>query len=139
MNEIRGKIQNRERATQVRKFEGLRFGSITPTDIDGFIDFKNKAFVFIEMKTGRTEIKYGQRLALERLCQASLDSGKFCIGLIASHYTRSDEDIDCASAEVSEIWHNGKWHKRSGITLKKQIDNFLLWAKIKPEEKANQL
>ena len=33
----RGKIRNRECAGQLKDFSGLRFGKITPTDIDGFV------------------------------------------------------------------------------------------------------
>ena len=46
----RGKIGNRRRALQIRDFTGLRWGNITPTDIDALIDFGDKVFVFIEVK-----------------------------------------------------------------------------------------
>jgi hypothetical protein len=37
-------INSREQIKIVNDFSGLRFGSISPTDIDGMIDFQNKAF-----------------------------------------------------------------------------------------------
>ena len=48
--EDRGKIRNREYAQILRDLTGLRWGKITPTDIDSFLDFGNKACVFIESK-----------------------------------------------------------------------------------------
>ena len=44
----RGVIRNRQFAQQLRDFSGLRFGKITPTDIDGFMDFGDRLFVVLE-------------------------------------------------------------------------------------------
>ena len=62
-----GIFRNREYAKQLKSFSGLRFGKITPTDIDGFLDFGNNVYVFIETKHGDAPLPYGQKLALERL------------------------------------------------------------------------
>ena len=35
-------------------FTGLRWGKITPTDIDGFVEIRDKAYVFIEVKYSNT-------------------------------------------------------------------------------------
>lgn len=48
----RGIIRHRRRRLQVNDFSVLRYGRITPTDIDGFLDFGGRAFVFIELKHG---------------------------------------------------------------------------------------
>ena len=45
----RGVIHNRERGAQIRDYSGLRFGNITPTDIDGFMDFGGRVFVVFEL------------------------------------------------------------------------------------------
>ena len=63
-------IRNRDYMRQIKDFSGLRFGKISPTDIDGFLDFGNSLFIFVEMKHGDTRIPYGQKLALTRLCDA---------------------------------------------------------------------
>jgi hypothetical protein len=43
----RGKIRNEKYAKQLNDFRGLlRRRGITPTDIDGLIDYNGKAFIF---------------------------------------------------------------------------------------------
>jgi len=66
----RGVINNRARAQQIINYSGLRYDTITPTDIDGFIDFGNKVFVIMEFKHSDAPLPYGQRLALKRLCDS---------------------------------------------------------------------
>jgi hypothetical protein len=43
-------IQNVGRKQQINDFSELRFGNITPTDMDGCIECKDKAYIFIEIK-----------------------------------------------------------------------------------------
>ena len=131
----RGVIRNREFAQQIRDFSGLRYGKITPTDIDAFMDFGNQAFVFIEAKHGDAPLPYGQRLALERLCDATAKAGIKALVLIARHDTQ--DDIDFAALPVSQIRLNGKWRKtNTPQTVRSAIDGFLAWVKrtavIKP-------
>jgi len=122
----RGKIYNREYAAQLRDFSGLRYGKITPTDIDGFMDFGGKAFVFIEAKYGDSEMPFGQKLALERLCDACDKGGINAVVLVASHNTR--EDIDFAAMTVTMVRHNGVWRPpRRELTVRQTIDAFLEW------------
>ena len=45
-NNNRGVIQNRDRKKQIIDFSGLKYGKITPTDIDGLIEYKDKAMMF---------------------------------------------------------------------------------------------
>lgn len=104
----RGKIRNREFATQIRDFSGLRYGKITPTDIDGFLDFGNKLFVFIESKYGTGRLPYGQRLALERLCDAChCPPLRVSILLIGRHLEK--DNVDYANMRVVEYRWRKKW------------------------------
>lgn len=120
----RGKIINRGYATQIRDFSGLRFGNITPTDIDGFIDFQNNRFVIMEFKYEGSNYPFGQKLALERLVDGLHDAGKKCIGIIASHHTNGD--IDCSNCKVEEYRYNKRWYIKETLTTVKQlIDKFL--------------
>ena len=41
-NSLRGATTYKERAKQGRDFTGLRYGNITPTDIDGLIEYHGK-------------------------------------------------------------------------------------------------
>ena len=117
-------IRNREQKAQLVDFGGLKWGPIMPTDLDAYIDFGNKFFVFIEAKYGLARMSVGQRLALERLCDAchKPDQGVSAVAFLCSH--SSKEDIDLAKATVVEYRWQGKWQKpkRQGRTLKSGID-----------------
>jgi hypothetical protein len=95
-------------------FENLRFGkkgNLIPCDIDGFIDFGGKLFVIIEFKHGTAPIPYGQRLALERLCDACEAGGVPTLLILGHHEEEAlDGDIDAASVDVSMVRWKGKWH-----------------------------
>lgn len=117
-------IKNRKFLTQVKDFSNLRFGSIYPTDIDGFIDFKNKLFVFIEAKFGTSALKGGQRLALERLCDSCQGEHRDSFVIVASH--DSENDIDISSAIVTIMRHKNQWKQlKKKITVKEVIIQLL--------------
>jgi ribosomal protein L37AE/L43A len=116
----RGKIRNREYASQIRDFSGLKYGTITPTDVDMAIDFGNKAFVWGELKHGDTPITPGQRLFLERVNDALERSGIPSYVLSISH--KDSGDIDVANARVVEYRSNGQWRKpRGDISVKDAV------------------
>ena len=53
-------VKYRERAKQIIDFTGLQWDTITPTDIDGLIEYKNKAMVFMEFKHNDAQMPKGQ-------------------------------------------------------------------------------
>jgi hypothetical protein len=119
---MRGKIRNRKAAQQIRDFSGLRYGKITPTDIDAFIDFGNKTFIIVEGKHGNAELPYGQRLALERLCDA-ITNGIDAWLLVTRYDTPSDEDVNYASSKVTSYRHEKVWkNTKKDVTLKQFVD-----------------
>ena len=125
----RGVINHRERAKQIRDFSGLRFGNITPTDIDALIEYKDKAYVIIEYKFGEAEVPTGQMIALERICD-DLQNFKHTILIIARHNQSVEQDIDGANAIVEKYRWRKKWIVIKNITqetwkVKKLIDWFL--------------
>ena len=124
LTDQRGVIRNREWATQIRDFSGLRYGNITPTDIDGFIEYKNIAFIIIETKHEGGEMPFGQRLALQRLCDTCQYAGKETLLIVASHNTTGD--IDFANTRVVETRYLGRWKEQSNqMTTKEAVDLFL--------------
>ena len=129
----RGKIQNRQYAKQLVDFSGVRYGNITPTDIDGLIEYKDKCFVIYEFKHKNAELPYGQRLALERLANAVSKSGKEVVVFICSHDSDSaSSDIYAADTRVVETFYDGKWQHRNGTkTAKESTDSFFEWIKDK--------
>lgn len=119
----RGKIRNREMALRERDFSGLRWGKITPTDIDGFVEFGNTLFVFVEGKFGQSPMPYGQKLALERLCDVCHNERekKYSIAFVVSH--DGSDVFDYARGPVIGYRWRGRWIKPFGpIRLKTAID-----------------
>ena len=129
----RGKIRNREYAQQIRDFSGLRYGKITPTDIDAFLDFGDKLFVIIEGKHGGGTMPYGQRLAIERLCDACDNpaDGRRTVAVVVSHETEGD--IDYAACPVTMYRWNAAWHEpKKDISLRAFIDRLLKMMDVNP-------
>jgi len=123
----RGEIHHRERAKQIRDFSGLLYGKITPTDIDGLIEYHNKGYVLIETKLRDTELDFGQKLALERMTDDLTRSGKQTICIIAEHdIDDPTKDINVASTIVREYRLRNKWNKpNNSHTTKSMIDWFI--------------
>ena len=127
----RGKIRHRDWARRLRDFSGLRFGMITPTDIDGFIDYRNEIFFLIEVKKECAEMPRGQELALERLCDATIRGGVRSFVLVASYRPGPDidEDIDVANARLMRVRMDCTWKDvDNGITVRRFIDRVLFGA-----------
>jgi hypothetical protein len=120
----RGKIHNRERARQIVDFSGLRYTNKTPTDIDGFVDYKNKVFVWFELKYNGTDILPGQRLALERLVDASNVKS---YALIADHYVDNPQnDVEAHAAIVREYYDGTKWRPpKESISIRQALNKLL--------------
>jgi len=124
----RGEIINPERAKQLRDFSGLRFGNITPTDIDGLIEYKNWGYVVIELKYKSEHLPDGQKLALERLCDDLYSSGKETIGIFAKHSEYNcDIPIDVANCGVFLYRYKKQWiEPRKPYTVAEMIKSFLV-------------
>lgn len=100
-------ILHRTRMAQIKDFSALDYGNGKgPTDIDGFIDFGGKFFVFIELKFMGTQLPFGQRLALERL---SDNSRVPSLVIIAEHSAPVEIDIPVGECLVVEYRLEGKW------------------------------
>lgn len=120
----RGQIFNRTRATQVRDFTGLRWGNITPTDVDGLIDFQNSVFVLFELKRAGAEMPYGQELAIERTA-ALMNKQKPTIAFLAEHQDDGPSIFAANAIVTSYFWDGGWWDDGRGLSLKVAIDSFL--------------
>ena len=116
----RGDMRCREK--QLVSYRNLRWGNITPTDIDGFLDFQNKVFVYIEYKYKDTPLEGGQELAFRRAVDAS---PKPCILIHATHNCPPEQDIDGAAAIAVRVYWKGRWWLDGERTVKQVIDYFL--------------
>ena len=124
----RGVIRNRQYAQQLRDFSGLRFGNITPTDIDGFLDFGDRLFVLIEGKHAGSPMQRGQLLALQRLVDAChCPPQRISAGLIVDHYDGHEADVDVGSCVVRSWRWMGEWRKPlvAGITCRQAIERLI--------------
>lgn len=125
---IRGKINNPDRKRQLNDFSKLRYGSITPADIDGFIEYRDKSYVFLEIKHGKAPLSKGQRLALQRLVTDI--SSKPAIIFVGEHCVNNPKkEVDADCCIVREYFYNGaetlKWlQPEREMTLKECIDIF---------------
>lgn len=122
----RGKIKFRDRARQIIDFSGIRYGNITPTDIDGLIEYHDKVVVFLEYKYDDNKLPYGQQLALERLANNCHDAGKKSTVIVAEHYVHDcNNDICAADAIVRDFYYDGKWYHDGKAKVKEKIDSFI--------------
>ena len=117
----RGIIRN-EQNMKTASFSGLRWGNVTPTDIDCMIEFGNRLFVFVELKHEASTMPYGQQLALTRLCDA-IERSVPCYIIAGSHSEGPHERINVAEASVTRVYHAGRWHSpKAPITVRIAID-----------------
>ncbi len=130
LDENRGRIQERDRARQIIDFSGLKFGKITPTDIDGLIEYHNQAVIFMEFKYFCAPLPHGQQLALTRLVDNSQRAGKEAILLICEHHVSDcDSDIIASDAIVREFYYRAKWYHDGKTTVFDKIQRFLDFTK----------
>jgi hypothetical protein len=115
-------IKNKEYLQQIKDFSGLKFGSISPTDIDGFLDFGNRLFIFVETKFAKSELRGGQKLALERLCDACQTQTRTSILIVTNH--DSSGEIDIGETVVQQYRLRGVWYESTDITLREAIEMF---------------
>lgn len=124
----RGIIQHRARKQQIADMSGIRFNKITPTDLDAFLDFDNRLFVFIEGKYLATPVLNGQELAISRLCDAcDKKPHRYAFAIIADHSQPVTEDVDFAGMVVRSIRQNGEWRRpmNRGLTVRDAIDRMV--------------
>jgi len=131
----RGIINNKGRARQLRDFSGLRYGNITPTDIDALIEYKDRAYVIVEFKFGEADVPTGQMIALTRLCD-DLQNYKHTILIIARHDYPIEQDINAANSVVEKYRWMKKWNdmRNNPYTVRKLIDWFLESDNVKSSE-----
>jgi len=124
-NAIRGSTTYKARAKQPRDFTGLRYGNITPTDVDALIEYKDKCYIFIEAKTTGVNMPFGQKMALERLCD-DLSKVKPTLLIVINHNTPPDKEINFANSVVERYRHNNVWKiPKKTPTTRQLIDSFL--------------
>jgi hypothetical protein len=128
-NDMRGKIIHRDMAKQLRNFDGLRWGNITPTDIDCFIEYKNLGYIIVEAKhivLDKVLIKRGQELAYTRMQDDLEKVGKKCLLIICEHNTPLNVDVEFAKCKVMKYRLNNEWKTPIGNIDVLSMCNFFI-------------
>jgi beta-xylosidase len=136
---LRGVIQNIGRKQQINDFSELRFENITPTDMDGVIEYKDRAYIFLEIKYLDKELPWGQRLFLERLVNDIAETGKQAVAIVIEHSVRDISlSVPVADCKVREAYYHNirQWKKIPGeFTAGSYIKMFLDYVEhITPKE-----
>lgn len=108
-----------DRFYQPIDFSGIRIGNILPSDIDLIcecgekftIEFKNKAWIFIELKYRNSEFTTGQSLTYQRLAQ-DLSKLKPTVSVVAEHSVDNPAAVQKAIATAQD---NGEIVTRSTV------------------------
>lgn len=126
-DENRGHIQSIKRARQVVEFSGIKYGNATPTDIDGFVEKDNTAFVFFEIKLRGAVMSKGQGLALMRLVDAIDKAGKQAVLFLGVHDIEDPQEVvQAADAGVVMYYWKWAWHRPTRQhTIKGFTDSFM--------------
>lgn len=133
-------INHKERAKQLISFDGMERTDrgIIPTDIDGFIDYKGKMFVYMEAKLINAPIPDGQKWALQNAVKSHELAGHKAVSIIFRHKTQA-EDIIIAKNQIVDTYY----YKYKGVFdwRKPRIENPTLircldsWEKYCEEKK----
>ena len=118
-------INNRDKAKQLLSFDGMQYGLCRPTDVDISMDFQQKCFVFVELKTLGAPLTMGQKIHLQGLVDAIVAGGRKAYAILAHHSTPDcDHDVHCATAEVFSVYTGGRggWDK---VHPKTSLDDYI--------------
>lgn len=121
-------INHEERLKQIISFDDMVYnGNIRPTDIDGLIEFHNKAYIIFDVKSGSVEVLTGQKLALERSVRDWRKAGKEAIGFICEHNVHdTNEKVIAKNCDVRSIFQGNKWRPPiKPIKLGEAIEQYL--------------
>lgn len=135
----RGTFQTKRCAKQLLSFEGMRYGSITPTDLDGIIEYRNEAYILFEVKYRHSTLPDGQRLALQRMTDDFAKAGKTAVLLICEHEIDDvKQDILAKFARVRQVYFDGQWWPNFGTysdrTVGDTVERFLRFVEKKRKD-----
>lgn len=134
----RGVIQNPDRVRQIIEFKNLKFGKMTPMDVDGLLEYHGIAYIFYEYKLDGALMPDGQRKALERLADDCQKAGKHSTVFLCEHQDENPANIvDAGSAIVKRIYYKNKWTDDfPRRTVREWTEKFIKFAE---KEVANEL
>lgn len=127
-------IYNPKKARQLLLFEDISKDGVGMTDIDGLIEYKDRALILFEVKYRGKEVPIGQRLVLERMVNNASKAGKLAIAVVAEHEVEDpDEPVMMRNCNVRELYYGLEktWRKpRRELTAGEITDTIISMAKI---------
>jgi beta-xylosidase len=122
-------IRNPARASQVLDFTGILPKPYAPTDIDGLVEWKNKAYVIIECKHGDKDMSLGQKIAIERMTKDFNKAGKRAVAIVVEHDVDNiQQSVIVGDQIVRQVYYDNQreWREPNYIvTAKEAINNFI--------------
>ena len=122
-----GLINHGSRARQLNSFTGLKFGSITPTDLDGLIDYHNERFAFLELKLRDGPLSEAQATAIIRVVDA-IEAAKKRAAFFVAEHCEDDPTVDVPADRclIRSIYSRQQWWQPEiEMTLRAGLDRFL--------------
>jgi beta-xylosidase len=122
-------IKNPLRASQVLDFTGILKPPCAPTDIDGLVEWKDKAYVIIECKHGDKDMSLGQKMAIERMTKDFSKAGKRAVAIVVEHNIDNvQQSVMVGEQIVRQVYYDNQkeWREPNYIvTAKEAINNFI--------------
>ncbi len=117
-----GRVLSQYRFKQSILFDGLVYGTISPTDIDGFLDFNNRLFVLIEAKSAGAPFCDGQRIAFERLARGSRVPTVY---MFVTHSIPTIEDVYLGDCGVAKVFRAPGWTWQDQLEPLVKVQDFV--------------
>lgn len=116
------KINNIDRARQQHLFEGMNLmRNIVPTDVDIFIEYGGRLFIFGEGKYMDNEMPIAQRMAFEGLCSAMSELQNYVMWVLLYRHEVHDtnEPVLVKDQFVTEIYSSLdlRWKKPTDVDV----------------------
>ena len=106
----RGCIRHLDRYKQLISYEGMvRRRKITPTDIDGVIDYNGVCFLYIEGKFEDAPMDFGQQKAIEHMVNSHIKAGHPACAIVFRHHCNAETIIVAKDQYVSKIYYRYEW------------------------------
>lgn len=122
----RGEMKHKDRARQLLMFSGMiRRRGITPTDLDGIIDYNGKAFILFEGKQQGAPFLKGQKLALENIIDVMFSAKIEAILILFTHTVPIEEDVKVSGQNVIMYYYEQAWRvPKEPISVLEAVEMF---------------
>ena len=85
---------------------------LLPTDIDGLIEWRDKAYIIIEVKKEGTPLHRGQKLAIERMVRDFQRLGKEACAILVMHNVFDvQKSVFVAEHRVTAVYNGKAWRQ----------------------------